>query len=177
MSVIVTATILICFALTMTFAFVFRRLAAAGNDLPLESDWIDQINPDRYRPMERLLNGRDYELLEAHPAFDRKMLRQFRSRRIQAFHGYLDCLSVDFGRICAAIGALMVVSAHDRADLARLMVRQRVAFTLRLMLTEARLSLHAAGIGTVDVRGLLASLNSMRVELNSLILAAQPAAC
>jgi hypothetical protein len=70
----------------------------------------------------------------------------------------------------------MVQSAQDRPDLAGLLVRQRVTFTLRLMMAEFGLTLHALGIGGVDVAKLVAALDGMHLELNCLIAAAQPSA-
>ncbi len=176
MAILFSATgLMICLALVTAFALVFRKLAAAGSDLPAQDGELNEISAHRYRPMERLLDKREYQMLERHPALNRKMIRQFRSRRVQAFRGYLRGLSADYNQVCAAIKVLIVHSAQDRADLAHLLVRQRATFTLRLMLTEARLSLHALGLGSVDVGNLVSALDSMRVELQQLTLAAQPA--
>jgi len=70
----------------------------------------------------------------------------------------------------------MVQSAQDRPDLASMLVRQRITFTLHLMMAEFGLTLHAVGIGGVDVSKLVAALDSMRLELNGLMAAAQPSA-
>ena len=70
----------------------------------------------------------------------------------------------------------MVQSAQDRPDLANVLVRQRVTFNLRLLMAECRLTLHAWGLGSVDVAQLVAALDSMRLELNSLMTGVQPSA-
>ena len=174
MAILLSATTLICIFLATAFVLVFRKLAAANSNLPVDES-VGEISSGRYRPMERLLDKREYRMLQSHPAVDRKMLRQFRSRRVRAFRGYLQGLSADYNQVCAAVRVLIVNSSQDRADLAQLLLRQRVTFTLRMMLTETRLSLHAMGIGSVDVAKLVSALDSMRLELQVLSVAAQPA--
>ena len=167
MSILVGISAVFSLLLAGSFVMIFRRLAATTPSI--DGDWLCQLAENRYRPLERLLDERDYRALRAHPACTRKMLRHFRAGRVKAFRGYLKCLSSDFGRVCTAIKLLMVQSAHDRPDLAALLVRQRARFTYYLMLTEFRLCLHGLGIGAVDTAGLVAALENMRVELNGLL--------
>lgn len=159
-----------------SYIAVFRRLVAVGRQLPAEDDWLEQVSVSRYRAMERLLDRREFEALASHPAFNHKMLRRFRAQRRRAFRGYLACLTRDYSRVCTAIKMVMVHSAQDRPDLAGLLMRQRVSFTFGLMTAHFRLALHGCGIGTVDVRELVAALGSVRFELNTLLLATQPTA-
>ena len=174
MSAMLGIVAVLCLFLAGSFALVFRKLASAGQ-LPAEEDWVEQVSPDRYRPMERLLTDREFRSLEAHPAISPKLLRRFRARRVSVFRGYLESLSVDYSRVCHAVKLLMVQSAKDRPDLAALLVKQRITFTLRLMIVECHLTMYALGLGKVEVRPLVAALGSMRLELNSLLAAAQPA--
>jgi hypothetical protein len=160
---------------TGAFVCVFRKLAAAEN--LTEQDWLALISLDRYRPMLRLLDEKEYARLRAHRACSRKMLRAFRNSRIRVFRGYLACMSTDYRRACAALKLLMVQSTKDRPDLAAVLVRQRATFTAQLILVEFRLNLYALGIGRVNIAGLVSALDSMRVELHGLMDAAvQPAA-
>jgi len=175
MSILVGISAVLASILAVLFVFVFRKLTAVEN-LPMEADWVEQVSADRYRPMQKLLDDREYAGLRAHPACNRKMLRRFRVSRIQAFRGYLTYLSTDYGRMCTAIKLLMVQSAQDRPDLAALLVRQRVTFTLRLMLAQLHLQLHALGFGQVDAGRLVGSLDAVRLELRGLMLATAQAA-
>ena len=174
MGVMLAIISILALFLAASFVVVFRRLAA-NRQLPAESDWMDQVSPDRYRPMERVLDEQDFRHLAEHPAISQKMLRRFRTERVRIFRGYLSCLSLDYGRVCQAVKLLMVQSARDRADLATLLVEQRAMFTLRLMMAECRLTIYAWGFGNVEVGKLVAALDSMRVELNTLMAAVQPA--
>ena len=167
MSFVIGIATIFCVFLTGMFLLVCRKLVADPS-LPADDDWLQRLSPLRYRPMERLLDAGEYRRLEAHPAITRKMLRRIRVRRVRLFRGYLHCLSLDHSRVCKAVKLLIVHSAQDRPDLAGLLVRQRVTFTARLVMAECRLTLHALGVGAVDVGKLVAALDSMRLELNSL---------
>jgi hypothetical protein len=174
MSLLIGIATTLCLFLTGLIVLVCRKLVSPAS-LPADDDWPQSLSVFRYRPLERLLDDREYRRLENHPAISRKMLRRLRTRRIRLFREYLRCLSLDYGRVCQAVKLLMVHSAVDRADLARVLVRQRLIFTVRLVMSECWLTLHLAGVGRVDATKMVAALDNMRAELNSL-LNAQPAA-
>jgi hypothetical protein len=175
MSIIIGIATIFCLFLAVSIVLVGRQLVRDVN-LPAEADWMEELSPQRYRPLERLLDEREYWRLKAHPAITPKMLRTMRSRRIRIFRGYLSCLSVDYGRVCKTVKLLMVQSPRDRPDLASLLVRQHVTFTVRLAMAQFCLTLHALGIGGMEAAKLVAALESMRVELNGLMAATQPSA-
>jgi len=168
MSILVGISAIFGLLLSFAFAVVFRKLSSAET-LPVDDDWMMQLGAARYRPMQRLLDATEHALLRSHPACTRKLLRRLRNGRIAAFRGYLACLSTDYRRVCTAIKLLMVQSAHDRPDLAALLVRQTATFTLLLMLAEFRLHLFALGIGRVEAGGLVAALDNLRVQLHALM--------
>jgi hypothetical protein len=49
------------------------------------------------------------------------------------------------------------------------MIKQSVVFHFAVLAVECRLVMHACGFGTVDVRGLTAVLDAMRLELRQLM--------
>jgi hypothetical protein len=174
MTILVGISAIFALLLTGSFVMVFRKLAS--ENLPLDDDWVAQVSGDRYRPMQRLLDETEHARLRRDPACTRQMARRFRTGRIRVFRGYLACLSRDYTRISGTVKLVMVQSQQDRPDLASLLVRQRASFTLRLMMAEFRLQLYALGIGRVDVAKLVAALDSMRLELHTLLLATEAAA-
>lgn len=176
MMFVLIAALLVTLLLGGSFVVVFRKLAQQGRDWALEEEWIEDASGERYSPMRRLLDAAELDALQSHPGLSRRLVRQFRSHRIQLFRGYLRSLSRDHGRICSAIRALMAHSTQDRPDLARVLIRQRLSFTFHFMTAHLRLTLHGVGVGTADAGKLLAGLDCMRAELNSLLAAAQPAA-
>jgi hypothetical protein len=83
----------------------------------------------------------------------------------------------DFTGLSLAFQTLILHSAEDRGDLAAALVRQRVMFAAAMLAIELRLLLHAAGMSavTIDVRGLVASLEAIQTQMTQL-LAPQPGA-
>jgi hypothetical protein len=76
--------------------------------------------------------------------------------------------------VCTAIKLLMIHSQVDRPDLLSLLLRKRTWFLMGPLSIEFRLALHACGLGTVDVRNLVCSLDTMRIQLRELVVIAHP---
>ena len=127
------------------------------------------LNPDKYRPMERLLREEDLRFLAAQPGYTAGLGRQFRSERRRVFRGYLRSLRKDFRQMALACQLLLIHSAADRKDLASALLRQRVTFGLAMFAVQGRLLLHTAGVGTVDVSGLVESLQTMQEQIRSMV--------
>jgi hypothetical protein len=119
--------------------------------------------------MERLLNEEDYNFLASQPGFDKRTLRRIRSERRRVFRGYLACLSRDFSLVGAALRLMMMYSTQDRPDLAGILYKQQALFALGMLAVQWRLVLHTCGLGTVDIRGLVGTMESMRLELRQMI--------
>jgi len=159
----------VCLAVGVALAFLFRRLMTGPKSLPVSVDWIHDLSIARYRPMERLLSEDDYRFLAGQPGFDGRMLRRIRSERRRVFRGYLACLSRDFSLVGAALRLMMMHSTQDRPDLAGILYKQQALFAFGMLAIQGRLVLHACGLGTVDVRGLVRAMESMRLELRQMI--------
>jgi hypothetical protein len=173
MTLIMEAMAVVCLLTAASLRFVFRQLTSRGSPLACEDDcrWLpfQQVTAERYSPMERLLEGRDFEYLMTRPEFNPERLRLFRAERRKMMRRYLSYLKRDHARVCAAIKMLMVQSAQDRPDLAAVLVRQRVIFMLGIMSVRFALSLHALGIEKVSVQQVIQGLDAIRVELESLV--------
>jgi hypothetical protein len=118
----------------------------------------------RYRPMLRLLSDEDLGT----GGFSRPVLRKIRAQRRLLFRAYLRCLTKDYGRLLMGIRMVMVNSGVDRPDLARALARNQVFFALAVCRIELRLQLHAAGLGNVDVSGLVEAMETLRIQVNLL---------
>jgi hypothetical protein len=169
MDLILGLAAFVCLVVGAALAFLFRRLIAGPKSLPVSVDWIDDLSVARYRPMERLLSEDDYRFLASQPGFDKRMLRRIRSERRRVFRGYLACLSRDFSLVGAALRLMMMYSAQDRPDLAGILYKQQALFAVGMLCVQWRLVLHTCGLGTVDVRGLVGAMESMRLELRQMI--------
>lgn len=155
------------FTLLFVFGVLFRRLSHTG------ANWRPVHPPTggvaaRYAPMQRLLDESEYRFLAAHPAFGKARARKIRAQRREIFRAYLRCLGRDYARVCACIRVVMMESGMDRPDLAKALLRNGTVFTAALVGIELRLALHALGVGTIDVRPMVASLEGMRQTLESL---------
>ena len=169
MNLIFGLAVVVCLALGAILFFLFRWLIAGPEALPVSADWISELSAGRYRPMERLLSDEDYLFLASQPGFDKKMLRRMRSQRRKIFRAYLICLSREFRLVTAALRLIMTHAAEDRPDLAGILYKQQALFAAGILAVEWRLALHACGLGTVDVRGIVRAMECMRLELRQMI--------
>jgi len=150
------------------FALLFRRLISPANNPLLNLEWCSEFSIATYRPMERLFCDEDYDFLAAQPGASAKLSKRLRGMRRRIFRQYLRCLSRDFGRLYTAAKFLLLHSPQDRPDLASALLKQRLIFRYAMVAVECRLALQTAGIGKVDVRGLVSALETMRGHLRQL---------
>lgn len=156
-------------ALILATVMVVRRLSSADCSLPVTAEWIDELSIERFRPMMRLLDSSDIELLRAQPGFTPRMESTLRAQRCQIFRGYLRCLDVDFKRVCMALKLVLVQSEQDRPDLSAVLVHHQIMFNSGMLAVHFRLFLYRWGICTVDVTSLVQIFDVMRIELRTLV--------
>jgi len=137
------------------FALKMRSLRAT------EAARSPLLTADRYRPMLRLLSDDDLAFV----ASNAKLQKALRTRRRDLFRGYLRCLTRDYAQLLGCVRAVMVHSGVDRPDLARALAKNRTLFAILICKVELRLALHATGIGTVDVSGLVGALETLRSQV------------
>jgi len=172
MNFIIGISLLAMLALVSVLAYLIRKVGFGSNGLPVTSEWIDDLSLDRYRPMVHMLDGGDIALLRSQPGFTSDMANKLRTQRTQIFRGYMRNLEADFGRVCSAIKVVMVQSQHDRPELAEALVRQQVTFACAMLSVRARVFLYSMGICGVEVSKLVRIFDSMRLELRTMIPAA-----
>ena len=178
MTLILLSAATVVIALGIAFLFILKTLVSSQPEPASKTDWENLFTQSRYKPMERLLDAGDYEFLSSQPSYTRRMARRFRSGRIVLFRGYAHCLRRDFNKVAGALKMIMVHAPVDRSSLAGLLVKQQVLFSFTMMTLEVKLAMHRVGVGVpaVDVRNLVESLDTLRMQLRALSLVAQPAA-
>lgn len=119
----------------------------------------------RYRPMARLLAEDDFVFLAAQPGYRPEVGAKLRRERRHIFRLYLRELACDFHRIHAGARAMVAQSDEQHAELVGLLVRQQVTFWRSIALIELRLLAQGAGLGKVEVWGLVEAVDTMRREL------------
>jgi hypothetical protein len=172
MDLIIVLTVVAACGGAVSFGILLRKLASGPRTLPVTAEWIDDLSVERYRPMLRLLSEEDLRFLSSQPGYTRQMARQFRAQRCQIFRGYLRWLQSDFQRVCTAIRVLMLQSSHDRPDLATILLRQKALFAMGMVSIQFRLLLYRWGWSGVEVDGVMAAFDSLRLELRQLVPAA-----
>ncbi|MGA2328510.1 MAG: hypothetical protein ABSH05_19715 [Bryobacteraceae bacterium] len=158
----------------IAFFFLFRQLISRHKGADADLEWCRDFSIARYRPMERLFVEDDYDFLAAQPGFHPRISRKLQAERRRVFRHYLRCLRRDFDRLSAAAKTVLVHAAQDRPDLATTLLKQRMVFSYAMLVVEFRLALQTLGIGRVDVRRLVTSLEAMRDQLRQLTQHAQP---
>jgi len=172
---VLTILTIILVASLLGIAAMVRMWSAADRSLPVTAEWIDDLSPDRYRPMMRLLDSRDFEFLRSQNGFTPKMESRLRAQRCQIYRGYLRCLETDFQRVCTALKLVLVQSEHDRPDLSAVLLHNQILFAAGLLAVHVRLVLYGWGIGTADADALVRIFDRMAYELRHLVPAAMPA--
>ena len=135
-----------------------------------ETNTIPVVSADRYRPMLRLLSDEDLNFIPTKSG----LRRSLRARRRELFRSYLRCLARDYAHLLAGVRAAMVRSGMDRPELAHALAKNRTLFLMAMYKVEFRLTLHAVGVGKVEVAGLVEALEGLRSQVN--ILSAMPSA-
>jgi hypothetical protein len=125
----------------------------------------EEFSFSRYEPMNRLLREEDLIFLAAQPGYRPEIGKNFRRERRRVFRLYLNELAGDFRRLHAQARGMVAESEEQHAELVGLLMRQQLRFWRSMMAIELRLVMHHAGIGEVDVRGLVDAFESMRVDL------------
>jgi hypothetical protein len=159
--IIVSSLLIVAFGLlSWQFFSRMRILRAAARVAEGSAPVI--VSADRYRPMLRLLSDDDLQFV----ARNSSLRRTLRSRRRELFRSYLRCLTRDYACLLESVRVVMVRSGVDRPDLARALAKNRILFALAICKVEMRLSLHALGVGRVDVSGLVDALEALRGQVN-----------
>jgi hypothetical protein len=149
-------------------ALLVRSIASPQVGIMLWDTWIDELSVDRYRPMMRILDTRDFDVCRGKPGFTRKRLMELRFSRCRIFRIYLGLLQTDFQRVCLAIKLLMVESECDRPDLAATLLHTQARFAWGIAVVQVHLALYSLGIGSVSIAPLLRCFDGARQELQRL---------
>lgn len=174
MNYIVVCAVALAAVTVLAFLMIFRRLVVRDRQPQIDLEWCRQFSLAKYRPMERLFDEEDYEFLAAQPGFHPRITRRLRAERRKVFRCYLRSLSHDFERLSAAVRVLTLHAQHDRSEAASLLFKQKLVFQFAITMVRCRLVLQTLGIGTVDVRPLVSSLEALRDQLRQLSYNLQP---
>jgi hypothetical protein len=155
---------LVAVLLAACFTVFFARIIESRNRFRFDADWLQAFTLDRYKPMHRLLDDRDYQFLEAQPGYDRRIGQNLRRQRIAVFRAYLSELSLDVDRL-HWMGRLVVIAGAGSPELSDELFRSKLRFTKALWLVRWRLCLYQVGLSNVDVSELLGGVDRLCVAV------------
>ncbi len=157
------------FFIGLALAFLVRKLTTHKRVIEYDPQWLEDFSISKYTPMLRLLSEDDYEFLASQAGYQGKIASQLRSERRKVFRAYLRNLVRDFYRLQQVAKLMAIYSSHDRPELTAALLKQRVTFSLAVFAVRSRLVLHTFGVGAVDVRNLIGSLDHLRLEVKTLM--------
>ena len=176
MTLTIAVAIVTILTLGLAVLFLVRRLGADQQVLPVTTAWLSELSTDRYIPMLRLLEDRDFQFLRSQKGFSPRIARRLRRQRVQVLQGYLRMLEADFARASAALRLILTHSQWDRPELASLLLRRRLEFVFALTTVHCRIYLFRWGLSGVDVSSLIRLYDGVRLDLRMLMPDSAPAA-
>src|SRR6202158_170633 len=133
----------ILFAATLTAVLIalFRQLVSrldAPKERPPES--LEDLSTANYVPMQRLLDGRDFEFLAAQPGYEPEVARQLHADRREIVVGYLKLLTRDFKQLVAIAKHMQVYSTEDQPGFGEALLWQQITFYYAVTSVRCRLA-------------------------------------
>ena len=149
-------------------SLLFWRLASRRDTQKDAAEWLDAFSVDSYAPMERLLDKSDFDFLRTQPGYRPEIGARLVRERKKLFLGYLQHLIGDFNQLLGIARLMIVYSQEDRADFARALWRQQVAFYFAICTVRVRVAFYPLGWTALDVSRLVSALAGMRAQVEQL---------
>ena len=158
----------IFFAGTLTAVLIalFRQLVSrldAPKEHPDES--LENLSTANYVPMQRLLDGRDFEYLATQPGYAPEVARQLHADRREIVAGYLQLLTRDFKQLVALAKHMQVYSTEDQPGFGEALLWQQITFYYAVTSVRCRLALAPLGSALPDIRKLIQPIEDMLRQL------------
>jgi hypothetical protein len=166
-TMLISAFVVVAF-LIMAFGLLFRRLASRLDKRAITADWFESFSVDHFAPMERLLDRSDFEFLSQQPGYRPEIGARLLKERKRLFLGYLRLLIRDFNELLRLARLMIVYSAEDRGDVARVLWRQQVTFYVAICAVQVRVALYPFAWTSLDVSKLTVALENMREQVAQL---------
>ena len=158
------ATLVLATAVGAMFALLFASLRKSAEST------VSTVQPAsiRLRPMARLLQEADFEFLAKQPGYRPEIARNLRRRRLEIFQTYLSYMGAEFHRLHRILRIMALTSAADRGELSKLLVEQRLLFTVRMFQVRLRLTFFRFGWKPVDVTAMVDLIEELRLQVDAM---------
>ncbi len=167
MTILFMVALVVVFLIAV-FALLFWKLASRRDPQTDVAAWLDAFSLDSYGPMERLLDKSDFEFLKSQPGYQPEIGARLVKERKKLFLGYLQHLTRDFNQLLRIARLMIVYSPQDRAEFAKELWRQQVAFYFAICSVRLRLAFYPIGWTALDVSRLVSALATMQARVEQL---------
>ena len=167
MTVLIAVVIVVAF-LIAAFGLLFRQLASRSDNQASTAEWFENFSLDSFAPMERLLDRSDFEFLSQQPGYHPEIGARLLKERKKLFLGYLRLLIGDFNQLLRIARLMIVYSAEDRSEFAKVLWRQQTTFYFAVCAVRLRVALYPLGWTSLDVSRLMQALENMRSQVAQL---------
>jgi hypothetical protein len=134
-------------------------------DAPFHAGDGREFAPERYHVIARLLSDADLRYLEALPGYRKELGARFRRERRRIARIYLGELAADFRKLHSRARKMVAEAPEEHAELVGVLLSLQMRFWRGLAVAEARMVLSPLGLPSVDVRGLMESVEALRLAL------------
>ena len=159
------AILIVALAFGAALALLFWRLSSRSQNEASTAEWFESFSVESFAPMERLLDRSDFEFLSKQPGYKPAIGERLLKERKKLFLGYLRLLIGDFNQLLRIARLMMVHSTEDRAEFAKALWRQQVAFYFAVCAVRVRVELYPVGWTSLDVSRLIQALEGMRNQI------------
>jgi hypothetical protein len=149
MSSITLFAAVVSVSVAAALVWLYIRLFTQSGLFEFDATAWQSFSAERYSPLTRLLDNRDLSFLMAQPGCDRRILSEFRRRRLAAANGYLNDMTADFRQLLA-IGQVLLATGSGSSQLREELFRQRIRFTSAMVRVRFQFALARLGLGHVD---------------------------
>jgi hypothetical protein len=156
---IATTAIAVALAFLLVRTISYRRPATGDDVLP-------EFSLSRYQPMTQLMAGDDLHFFSQQSGVTRAQQQSFKRNRRRIFRLFLRELADDFHVLHCKAREIVADSPEGSGALIGSLLRLQINFWRFLALVEMQLVLDQIGLGTVDSRRLLETINSLHVSIS-----------
>jgi len=163
----ISGIVCLAFVLLLAFAVLLIRLVSRVDAGSTNPEWLDDFSIDRFAPMQRLLDPKDFQFLKEQPGYNAAIGARLLKERRRAFGGYLSMLTRDFNRLLGVAKLMLVYSSEDRPEFAKALWRQQITFYFAVYALRFRVAFYPLGWTRVDAGNLVKSLASLHEHLQA----------
>ncbi|HZS56299.1 MAG TPA: hypothetical protein VFA65_17980 [Bryobacteraceae bacterium] len=167
-SIAVVAPLLLGGTMLALFFPMLRWLCRKATIDESTPEWLENFSVATYYPMQGLLSDEDFTFLCRQPGFDESLYRKLRRERLHIFQQYLIRLIFDFNRLHAIARIMLAHGPEDKSEVVAKLMKLKLQFSIAVFQAECSYLLCRVGFRFLAVRKLIAVLENMSLEINTL---------